>query len=37
MGLFDMFRSDSGETMTPHLAFAISLIYCMGADGEMDN
>jgi len=37
MGLFDMFRSDAGEKMTPHLAFAISLIYCMGADGEMDN
>jgi uncharacterized tellurite resistance protein B-like protein len=37
MGLFDMFRGDTGETMTPHLAFATSLIYCMGADGEMDN
>lgn len=37
MGLFDMFKSDKADTMTPHLAFAISLIYCMGADGEMDN
>ncbi|MDX2102872.1 MAG: TerB family tellurite resistance protein [Alphaproteobacteria bacterium] len=37
MGLFDMFRGDKAETMTPHLAFATSLIYCMGADGEMDN
>ncbi len=37
MGLFSMFRSDKGEQMTPHLAFATSLIYMMGADGEMDN
>lgn len=37
MGLFDRFRSDQGQQMTPHLAFATSLIYCMGADGEIDN
>jgi len=37
MGLFSMFKSDKGDQMTPHLAFAISLIYCMGADGEFDN
>lgn len=37
MGLFDMFKSDSGEKMTPHLAFATSLLYMMSADGEMDN
>lgn len=37
MGLFSMFKSDKGEQMTPHLAFATSLIYMMGADGEMDN
>jgi len=37
MGLFDRFKSDQGQQMTPHLAFATSLIYCMGADGEMDN
>ncbi len=37
MGLFDMFRGDSEEEMTPHLAFAISLIYMMGADGQIDN
>jgi uncharacterized tellurite resistance protein B-like protein len=37
MGLFDRFKSDRGETMTPHLAFAASLIYCMSADGEIDN
>ena len=36
MGLFSMFKSDKGEQMTPHKAFAIALIYCMGADGEMD-
>ncbi len=37
MGLFDMFKSDTSDKMTPHLAFAISLLYCMGSDGEMDN
>jgi uncharacterized tellurite resistance protein B-like protein len=37
MGLFDMFKGDKGETMTPHFAFAASLLYMMGADGEMDN
>jgi uncharacterized tellurite resistance protein B-like protein len=37
MGLFDMFKSDAGQQMSPHLAFATSLIYMMGADGEMDN
>ncbi|RZU46776.1 tellurite resistance protein TerB [Fluviicoccus keumensis] len=36
MGLFDMFRGDSGEQMTPHLAFVTSLLYMMAADGEMD-
>lgn len=36
MGLFSMFKSDKGEDMTPHKAFAIALIYGMGADGEMD-
>ncbi|OQY44320.1 MAG: Tellurite resistance protein TerB [Anaerolineaceae bacterium 4572_78] len=37
MGLFDMFRSDKGEQMSPHLAFVASLIYMMAADGVMDN
>ncbi len=37
MGLFDMFKSDSGEKMSPHLAFATALLYMMAADGEMDN
>lgn len=36
MGLFDMFKSDEGREMTPHLVFATSLVYVMGADGEMD-
>ena len=36
MGLFDMFKGDKGEEMTPHFAFATSLLYMMGADGEMD-
>lgn len=36
MGLFDMFKGDSGEQMTPHLAFVTSLLYMMAADGEMD-
>ena len=37
MGLFDMFKSDSGDKMTPHLAFVTSLIYMMSADGEIDH
>ena len=37
MGLFDMFKGDTGAQMTPHLAFATSLLYMMSADGEMDN
>jgi uncharacterized tellurite resistance protein B-like protein len=36
MSLFNMFKSDKGEQMTPHKAFAIALIYTMAADGEMD-
>jgi uncharacterized tellurite resistance protein B-like protein len=36
MGLFDMFRNDTGTDMTPHLAFVISLLYMMSADGEID-
>lgn len=37
MGLFDMFKGDSGDKMTPHLAFATSLIYMMSSDGEIDH
>jgi uncharacterized tellurite resistance protein B-like protein len=36
-GLFSMFRGDRGDKMTPHLAFAIGLMYMMGSDGEMDH
>jgi uncharacterized tellurite resistance protein B-like protein len=35
MGLFDMFKGDSGE-MTPHFIFATSLIYMIGADGKVE-
>lgn len=37
MGLFDLFKGDNSETMTPHLAFAISLIYMISADGVIQN
>ncbi|AJY73526.1 TerB family tellurite resistance protein [Paenibacillus beijingensis] len=38
MGLFDMFKGDKAtEGMTPHFAFATSLLYMMQSDGEMDN
>jgi uncharacterized tellurite resistance protein B-like protein len=37
MGLFDMFKGDSGEKMTPHMALATSLLYMMSADGQMDH
>jgi uncharacterized tellurite resistance protein B-like protein len=37
MGLFDMFKSDAGTEMTPHLAFATSLIYMIAADGKIEN
>lgn len=36
MSLFSMFKSDKGEQMTPHKAFAVALFYTMAADGEMD-
>lgn len=40
MGLFDMFKGDKTRNesgMEPHFAFATSLLYMMGADGEYDN
>lgn len=40
MGLFDMFKGDDTKNesgMTPHFAFATSLLYMMGSDGEYDN
>ncbi|MFS0763855.1 tellurite resistance TerB family protein [Peribacillus phoenicis] len=36
MGLFDIFKGDKSNDMTPHFAFATSLLYMMGSDGEMD-
>jgi uncharacterized tellurite resistance protein B-like protein len=37
VGLFDMFKTDKGEEMTPHFGFACSLLYMMKSDGEMDH
>lgn len=40
MGLFDIFKGDKTKNdngMEPHFAFATSLLYMMGADGEYDN
>jgi uncharacterized tellurite resistance protein B-like protein len=37
MGLFDLFKGDTSVEMTPHLAFATSLIYMIGADGKIEN
>lgn len=36
MGLFDVFKGDSAQAMTPKLAFAASLIYMMSADGQIE-
>ena len=36
MGLFDMFKSDAGDKMTPHLAFTCALLHIMHSDGQMD-
>ena len=36
MGLFDMFKGGGAFEITPRRALTISLIYCMGADGEID-
>ena len=35
MGLFDMFKGDAAQQMTPKLAFASSLLYMMSSDGEV--
>lgn len=35
MGLFDMFKGDTGEDLSPHLAFVVALMYMMAADGEI--
>ena len=36
MGLFDMFKGGAELDITPRRALTVSLIYCMGADGEID-
>lgn len=36
MGLFDVFKGDAVQPMTPKLAFAASLIYMMSADGQIE-
>lgn len=36
MGLFDMFKGGAPLEMTPRRALVVSLIYCMGSDGEID-
>lgn len=36
MGLFDMFKGGGAFEITPRRALTISLIYCMGSDGEID-
>ncbi|HEY0835977.1 MAG TPA: TerB family tellurite resistance protein [Azospirillum sp.] len=36
MGLFDMFKGGAPLEMTPRRALTVSLVYCMGADGEVD-
>lgn len=36
MGLFDVFKGDSAQAMTPKLAFAASLIYMMSVDGQIE-
>lgn len=36
MGLFDVFKGDSAQAVTPKLAFAASLIYMMSSDGQIE-
>lgn len=36
MSLFNMFKSQVSLDLTPRNALAVSLIYCMGSDGEID-
>ncbi len=34
--MFNMFKSQTSLDLTPRTCLAVSLIYCMGADGEID-
>ncbi|WP_181449428.1 TerB family tellurite resistance protein [Azospirillum thermophilum] len=36
MGLFDMFKGNAPMDLTPRRVLVISLIHCMGSDGEID-
>lgn len=36
MGLFDMFKGDAAQALTPKLAFASSMIYMMASDGQIE-
>ncbi|ALG74183.1 Tellurite resistance protein TerB [Azospirillum thiophilum] len=36
MGLFDVFKGNAPFDVTPRRALVVSLIYCMGSDGEID-
>ena len=34
--MFNMFKSQTSLDLTPRTCLAVSLIYCMGSDGEID-
>ncbi|TGD99396.1 TerB family tellurite resistance protein [Methylobacterium nonmethylotrophicum] len=34
--MFNMFKSQTSLDLTPRTCLAVSLVYCMGADGEID-
>ena len=36
MGLFDRFKGSAPFELNPRRALVVSLIYCMGSDGEID-
>ncbi|MBP2292443.1 TerB family tellurite resistance protein [Azospirillum rugosum] len=36
MGLFDRFKGSAPLDLNPRRALVVSLIYCMGSDGEID-
>lgn len=36
MGLFDMFKGDAEQALTPKLTFAASMIYMVGVDGQIE-
>lgn len=36
MGLFDMFKGDKAFEITPYSAFAVSMLYIVASDGEIN-